>query len=48
MWARRERAGVVLDAVLAVAFLLVAAFVLDKAGVTFGDLWTGALRFFGR
>lgn len=41
------RGGVLLDLVLAVGLILLAAFTLDLAGVTFAQLLSGAGRFFG-
>ncbi|MGI0129674.1 MAG: hypothetical protein ACREDE_01390 [Thermoplasmata archaeon] len=44
---RNRRAGVLLDAVLSLGIVLVAAFVLESMGVTFVQVLNGALRFFG-
>jgi hypothetical protein len=42
-----ERAGILLDLVLAVGLILLAAFVLAMFGVTFSAVWQGAKQFFG-
>ncbi len=42
-----RRGGVLLDAVLALALVLVGAYLLHSAGLTFGELVHGAARFFG-
>ena len=39
--------GVVLDLILAVAFVLLGAFVLDRLGISFADLLRRAGQFFG-
>jgi hypothetical protein len=41
-----ERAGILLDLVLAVGLILLAAFVLAMFGVTFSEVWQGAKQFF--
>jgi Sec-independent protein translocase protein TatA len=41
-----RRGGVLLDAVLAVALLLLGAFALDRMGVHFGEIVRGARQFF--
>ncbi len=48
MWTRRERGGVLLDLVLAFAFVVLAAFVLAHLGVTLPEVVHGAEQFFGR
>ncbi|HTT14527.1 MAG TPA: hypothetical protein VMG81_01945 [Thermoplasmata archaeon] len=42
-----RRAGVLLDLVLGVAFVIVGAFLLYAVGLTFGELLHGAAQFFG-
>jgi hydrogenase maturation factor len=42
----RQRGGVLLDLVLALAFVLVGAFVLAHVGISFSEIVTGARRFF--
>jgi hypothetical protein len=42
-----ERGGVLLDLVLAAAVILVGAFLLDLAGLTFLGIFHGAEHFFG-
>jgi hypothetical protein len=42
-----ERGGVVLDLVLAVAIVLLGAFLLDLLGVTLAQILGGAGHFFG-
>jgi len=42
-----QRGGVLLDLVLAFAFVIVGAYALESIGITFGQLLHGALRFFG-
>jgi len=42
-----QRGGVVLDLILATAFLLVGAFALNSLGISFTSLVTGARHFFG-
>ncbi|MGA8302777.1 MAG: hypothetical protein WA691_08595 [Thermoplasmata archaeon] len=42
-----QRGGVLLDGVLAIAFVLVGAFALESVGITFHVLLHGASRFFG-
>ena len=44
---RSRRGGVVLDLVIAVGLILVAAFVLSRAGIDLHELIEGARRFFG-
>lgn len=44
---RNQRAGVLLDAVLSLAFVIVGAFVLESVGLSLGELLRGAMRFFG-
>jgi hypothetical protein len=44
---RNRRGGVLLDAVLALALLLVGAYLLQSAGLSFHELLHGAARFFG-
>ena len=45
--AGNRRGGVLLDAVLALALLLVGAYLLHSAGLTFHELVHGAAQFFG-
>jgi hypothetical protein len=51
MWrifrARTQRGGVLLDAILAVGLILLAAFALEELGVSFGEILQQAARFFG-
>jgi hypothetical protein len=51
MWRRpfrtQRRAGVVLDLILGVGVILVGAFVLAHLGLSFGEIVSGARRFFG-
>lgn len=42
-----QRAGVLLDLVLAVGLILLAAFVLFAFGITFHEILSGAGHFFG-
>ena len=42
-----RRGGVLLDAILALALVLVGAYVLQSVGIGFGELVHGAMRFFG-
>jgi hypothetical protein len=42
-----ERGGVLLDLVLAAAFVLVGAFLLSQVGITFHAILHGAAHFFG-
>jgi hypothetical protein len=42
-----QRGGVLLDLVLAFAFVIVGAYALESIGISFGQLLHGALRFFG-
>jgi hypothetical protein len=42
-----SRGGVLLDAVLALAFVLLGAYVLESAGISFAQLLHHAQRFFG-
>ncbi|MGC2290003.1 MAG: hypothetical protein WA688_09135 [Thermoplasmata archaeon] len=42
-----RRAGVLLDAVLSLALILLGAYALESIGITFGQVLHGALRFFG-
>ncbi len=44
---RSERAGVLLDAVVAVGLVLLAAFALQWFGLSFSEILHGAARFFG-
>ena len=44
---RNRRGGVLLDAVLSLALLLVGAFILESVGISFTVLLHGAARFFG-
>ncbi len=44
---RSQRAGVLLDLVVASGLVLVGAFALYSIGITFGELVHGASRFFG-
>lgn len=45
--ARNRRGGVLLDAVLALAIILVGAWMLQSAGISFHELVHSAARFFG-
>jgi hypothetical protein len=45
--ARSVRGGVVLDLVVAVGLVLLAAFALESIGITWGDLVHSVARFFG-
>ena len=45
---RARRAGVLLDAFVIAALLLLGAFALDQAGVTLYQILHGAENFFGR
>lgn len=45
--ARSSRGGVLIDAVLALGLLLLAAFALERIGISFEEILRGALRFFG-
>ena len=42
-----RRGGVLLDAVLSLALILLGAYALESVGISFGQLLHGALRFFG-
>jgi hypothetical protein len=44
---RSRRGGVVLDLVVAAALILLGAFALAHLGISFGELVSGARRFFG-
>jgi hypothetical protein len=44
---RARRGGVLLDAVLVVGVILIAAFLLNEVGLTFHEILHGAARFFG-
>jgi flagellar biogenesis protein FliO len=44
---RSERGGVVLDLVVAFAFVLLLAFALSRLGVSFSELLHAARTFFG-
>jgi hypothetical protein len=44
---RNQRGGLLLDAVLSLAFLLVGAFLLESVGISLTELVHGAMRFFG-
>lgn len=44
---RNRRGGVLLDLVLAVGLVLLAAFALYALGITFGEILSGAGHFFG-
>lgn len=43
-----ERAGVLLDLTVAVALILLGAFLLALVGISFSEILHGAERFFGR
>jgi flagellar biogenesis protein FliO len=43
-----QRAGVLLDAIVALAFVLLAAFALERLGISFGELVHSARQFFGQ
>jgi hypothetical protein len=45
--ARRERGGVALDVVVGAGLILLTAFALDRVGISFGEILSGAGRFFG-
>jgi hypothetical protein len=45
--ARSVRGGVVLDLVVALGLVLLAAFALESIGITWADLLRSAARFFG-
>jgi hypothetical protein len=42
-----QRGGLLLDAVLALAFILMAAYALESVGISFHQLTHAAMRFFG-
>jgi hypothetical protein len=42
-----RRGGLLLDGVLSLAFVLLGAFVLESAGISFAELLRHATRFFG-
>jgi hypothetical protein len=42
-----RRGGVLLDAVLAIALVVLGAFALNAVGISLGDLLHGAAQFFG-
>jgi hypothetical protein len=44
---RNRRAGLLLDVVLAMALIIIGAFVLYQGGLTFHTILHGAERFFG-
>lgn len=44
---RHRRGGVLLDAILALGLVLVGAWLLQSAGISFHELLHGAARFFG-
>ncbi len=46
-FSHNSRGGVLLDAVLVLAFVLVGAYLLHSAGLSFHDLVHGAESFFG-
>lgn len=46
LW-RNRRGGVVLDLLIALALVLLAAFALAALGITFREIVHGASRFFG-
>ncbi len=43
---RSVRGGVLLDAVLVLGLVLLAAFALDRLGLSFGEILHGARQFF--
>lgn len=45
--ARHRRGGVLLDAVLVLGLVLVGAWLLQSAGISFHEILHGAARFFG-
>ncbi len=45
--ARSSRGGVLLDAVLALGLILLAAFALERVGISFGEILHSAFHFFG-
>jgi hypothetical protein len=47
MGIRNRRGGLLLDLVLVIGIVLLAAFVLDMVGINFGMILSGAERFFG-
>jgi len=46
MWRRNRRGGVLLDIVVAVGLIVLAAFVLSRLGIGFHEILGGARRFF--
>jgi hypothetical protein len=44
---KSARGGVLLDLVVATALIIVGAFALESLGISFGEILSGALRFFG-
>jgi|HubBroStandDraft_1064217.scaffolds.fasta_scaffold23723_5 hypothetical protein len=42
-----RKGGILLDAVLSLALLVVGAFLLESIGISFGEIVHGAMRFFG-
>jgi hypothetical protein len=44
---RSSRGGLLLDAILGLAVILIGAYALDRLGITFGDLLNGVRQFFG-
>ncbi len=44
---RHRRGGVLLDAVLVLGLILVGAWMLQSAGISFHEILHGAARFFG-
>lgn len=44
---RSRRGGALLDAVLALGLILLAAYALDSIGISFAEILHGAFRFFG-
>jgi hypothetical protein len=46
-WRRNRRAGVLLDAVLAIALIVLGAFALNAIGLRLSTLLEGAGHFFG-
>lgn len=44
---RNRRGGALLDAVVALGLILLAAYALDSIGISFAEILHGAFRFFG-